>query len=105
MITSTNLPKVSCVMVTANRKALCRRAVRCFERQSYPNRELVVVDDGEQDLSEVLYSLSDRHVIYRRISPSADNVLGRLRNLALETATGTVIAQWDDDDWYHPERL
>ena len=105
MIASTDLPKVSCVMVTANRKALCRRAVRCFERQSYPNRELVVVDDGEQDLSDVLGGVSADQVIYRRIPPSADNVLGKLRNLALETATGAVIAQWDDDDWYHPERL
>ncbi len=41
--------RVSCVMVTANRAALARRAVDCFLRQRWANRELVVVDDGEQD--------------------------------------------------------
>jgi glycosyltransferase involved in cell wall biosynthesis len=104
MSAASDLPKVSCVMVTANRKALCRRAVLCFARQTYANRELVVVDDGEQDLADVLSALGDR-VIYRKIPRSADNVLGRLRNIALEIATGAAIAQWDDDDWYHPDRL
>jgi glycosyltransferase involved in cell wall biosynthesis len=105
MSTTSEPLKVSCVMVTANRKALCRRAVLCFERQTYPTRELVVIDDGEQDLADVLCRLGAGQVIYRKIPPSADNVLGRLRNIALEIATGAVIAQWDDDDWYHPERL
>lgn len=105
MNAATDPPKVSCVMVTANRRALCRRAVLCFERQTYANRELVVVDDGEQDLSDVLSCLGADRFIYRKIPHRADNVLGRLRNIALEIATGAIIAQWDDDDWYHPERL
>jgi hypothetical protein len=31
--------------------------------------------------------------------------LGALRNLALDAASGELCAQWDDDEWYHPERL
>jgi glycosyltransferase involved in cell wall biosynthesis len=92
-------------MVTANRKALARRAVHCFTRQSYANRELVVIDDGEEDLSELLEAIPPDRLIYRRIPRAAENVLGRLRNVALDTARGALMAQWDDDDWYHPDRL
>ncbi len=31
--------------------------------------------------------------------------LGALRNLAVQAAQGTYIAQWDDDDWHGPTRL
>jgi glycosyltransferase involved in cell wall biosynthesis len=31
--------------------------------------------------------------------------LGELRNLAVRSAGGEFICQWDDDDWYHSRRL
>jgi glycosyltransferase involved in cell wall biosynthesis len=31
--------------------------------------------------------------------------LGSLRNIARQAGTGKYVAQWDDDDWYSPERL
>jgi glycosyltransferase involved in cell wall biosynthesis len=31
--------------------------------------------------------------------------LGAKRNLACEIARGEIIAHWDDDDWYAPDRL
>ena len=99
------LPTVSCLMVTADRRRLCRRAVRCYERQTYPNRELVVVDDGEQDLSPVLETVPDGDLTHVQLPSEKDHVLGRLRNVALEAATGQLMAQWDDYDWYHPNRI
>jgi glycosyltransferase involved in cell wall biosynthesis len=100
-----NVPKVSCLMVTANRRALARRALRCFERQTYPNREIVIVDDGEDDLSAELAGIPPEQVVYRRIARHESACLGDLRNLTLEAARGDIVAQWDDDDWYHPERI
>lgn len=102
---SRSTPKVSCLMVTANRRDLCRRAVRCYERQTYPHRELIVVDDGTQDLAPVLASLPDEEVTYIKLSDTPKRSLGALRNIALDAASGTYVAQWDDDDWYHPDRL
>ena len=98
-------PLVSCLLVTANRAELCRRAVHCYLEQTYPNKELVVVDDGEQDLTEVLSVIPSEEVNYLKLEPSPDNVLGHLRNVALDAAKGDYVAQWDDDDWYHPQRL
>ena len=98
-------PKVSCLMVTANRRALARRSIRCFQHQTYSNREIVIIDDGEEDLSDELARLPAEQVVYRRIARQPDASLGQLRNLALDAARGDIMAQWDDDDWYHPERV
>ena len=100
-----NLPKVSCLMVTADRPDLCRRAIRCYNRQTYKNKELVVVDDGETDLATVLSEVPDDELTYLRLPGSSNYVLGKLRNIALDTASGDIFTQWDDDEWYHPERI
>jgi glycosyltransferase involved in cell wall biosynthesis len=92
-------------MVTANRKRLAERAVTCFVNQTYPNRELVIIDDGTEDYSPLLREIDPRDVIYTRIAGSSGLVLGALRNMALDKARGDYLVQWDDDDWYHPERI
>lgn len=96
-------PVVSCLMITMGRVRHCERAIHCYERQTYPNTELIVVDDSGKDLSRLLSSVPN--VLYVQLSPTSSYVLGELRNIALEVARGKYLAQWDDDDWYHPERL
>ncbi|AXJ01903.1 Glycosyltransferase involved in cell wall bisynthesis [Cyclonatronum proteinivorum] len=91
-------------MVTANRRKLGARAVRCFEQQTYAAKELVIIDDGDQDYSALFNNLPPAQVRYIRDVPKG-LVLGSLRNLALEAAAGEYLIQWDDDDWYHPERI
>jgi glycosyltransferase involved in cell wall biosynthesis len=105
MRTLPDLPKVSCLMVTADRGQLCRRAIRCYQRQTYPNKELIVVDDGREDLAPLLADLPSDEVVYLKLAKHPESVLGKLRNVALEAARGDLVAQWDDDDWYHGERL
>src|SRR5262249_44932299 len=39
--------KVSCLMVTRDRLALAKRAIRCFAAQTHPDCELVVLCDGD----------------------------------------------------------
>ncbi len=99
------LPRISCLMVTRNRFALAQRAVRCFQGQSYPNRELVILDDGEDGaLAEWVAGLDDDRIVYVRL-PAQNQTLGELRNLAVAQATGAYVAQWDDDDLSDPARL
>lgn len=98
-------PKVSCLMVTANRRQLMKRSVSCFQNQSYENKELVVIDDGKEDLEDILQALPASKLKYIKLDSNAYDTLGALRNRSLQEATGDFIAQWDDDDWYHPDRL
>ncbi|WP_329253292.1 glycosyltransferase [Actinoallomurus sp. NBC_01490] len=98
-------PPVSCLMVTKDRPSFAERAIRCFLAQTYPNKELVVVDDGASDALEVhVRGLGDARIHFHRLPPEG-RPLGELRNIAVEYATGTYVCQWDDDDLYDPERV
>jgi len=105
MSASDDRPLVSCLMVTADRPHLMRRSVQCYRRQTYPHRELVVVDDGTTDLAPILSSLPADEVTHITLPPNTNRVLGDLRNIALQEASGRYLTQWDDDDWYHAQRL
>jgi glycosyltransferase involved in cell wall biosynthesis len=95
------LPLVSCLMPTRDRERFVPQAVDYFLRQSYPARELVVLDDGRTPIGHLLPDLPA--VRYHRIERPM--VLGTKRNLAVELAQGSVLAHWDDDDWYAVDRL
>jgi len=93
--------RVSCLMPTADRPGLVRFALKTFDQQDHPARELVVVDDGEQPVADLV--AHDPRVIYLR--PPRRLSIGAKRSLAAEAATGGYLAHWDDDDWYAPNRL
>jgi glycosyltransferase involved in cell wall biosynthesis len=95
------LPLISCIMPTHNRRAFIGLALACFDAQTYPSRELVVIDDGSDPVGDLLEGRPG--VRYARISTRI--TLGAKRNLACEIAQGDLIAHWDDDDWYNPRRL
>jgi glycosyltransferase involved in cell wall biosynthesis len=100
-------PLISCLMVTANRAEIARVAIECFNEQTWSNKELVIIDDGEEDYSDMIASFdcADR-VRYIKLQPANPRLsLGELRNLSIDEAHGEWCVQWDDDEWYHPERL
>ena len=96
-----SLPLVSCIMPTFNRRRFVPRAILYFLRQDYPNKELVLVDDGIDRISDLIPS--DPRLHYIQIPQRTS--LGAKRNLACEQAAGQLIAHWDDDDWHAPGRL
>ena len=99
-------PLVSAVMVTRDRVALARRAFRCLRNQTWTNVELIVVDDGDESYEDLIAEFSDSFPIqYHRIDPDPKVKLGGLRNLSHELARGDYLVQWDDDEWFHPERI
>jgi glycosyltransferase involved in cell wall biosynthesis len=98
---TSDLPLVSCIMPTRNRRDFVRQALMYFDRQDYPNRELIIVDDGNDRLSDLIPPGSQVNYIalFQKTS------IGAKRNIACEQARGTIIAHWDDDDWYASHRL
>ncbi len=95
------LPLVSCVMPTYNRRQFVPHAIRYFLRQDYPNKELIVVDDGSDCVADLI---PDRpEVTYFRLG--LKNTLGEKLNFACRNASGSIIVHWDDDDWYANHRL
>lgn len=96
---------VSCVMLTAGRPLQARIAIECFRRQSWPRRQLVIVDTGtETSLEDWVRSLDDPAINFKRL-PRGGATLGGLRNLATDRARGDFVCVWDDDDLHHPMRI
>lgn len=66
--------KISCLMVTQpGREHFAQLAVKDFNAQNWPDKELVIVNDDGR-------------------------TLGELRNETMDRANGEVVAIWDDDD-------
>ena len=107
MIYSTSpMPKISCLLVTANdRFEYFCKSCQCYFDQTYPNKELVVVNEGtpeyQQKMKEFLVHRTDVKFVYLNGKYS----LGALRNISIAMASGDVFVQWDDDDYNMPERL
>jgi len=107
MSATSHPPKVSCLLVTANRPRLIRRALWCYQQQTYEPLELVVLDNGTDPVERIVRSFDlPGDVRYRHVDRGPDLWIGGLRNQALRMATGDIVVpQWDDDDWSHPERI
>jgi glycosyltransferase involved in cell wall biosynthesis len=89
-------PLVSCIMPTANRERFVISAINNFLKQDYPNRELIIVDDGRIPvLSHIPNDKRIKYFFYDSIG-----TIGIKRNYACEKSKGDIIAHWDDDDWY-----
>lgn len=101
------LPLISCVCVTRGKPALLRRAISCFEAQTYLQKELVIVYEEDDLPTRQFLQSNSFHPAVKiiEISVNPARTLGMLRNIAIQSATGTYICQWDDDDWYHMYRL
>ena len=95
-------PLVSCLMPTYNRRSFVARAIRYYQQQDYPDRELIILDDGEDRVADLVPD-DDPTVRYLRLAERA--TIGRKRQLACEHAAGEVMMQWDDDDWFGPTRI
>ncbi|MDT5047338.1 MAG: hypothetical protein QOE48_5742 [Mycobacterium sp.] len=94
-------PLVSCIMPTYDRRQFVGPAIRYFLNQDYPNRELILVDDGSDPVADLVPA--DSRIRYVRLSDR--RTIGAKRNLACEQSNGELIVHWDDDDWSAPWRL
>jgi len=87
--------KISCVMGTCRgRKRFLAQAIEYWRRQTYPDKELVIVDDDPEDFTP------PADVKYIKI-PKVTSI-GLKLNAGIAAASGELIQKFDDDDWYHP---
>lgn len=94
-------PLVSCIMPTCNRRKFIPNAIRYFQRQDYPNKELLIVDDGTEYLADLIPDIPQ----IRYLKCQTGKTLGAKRNLCVQNSTGNLIMHWDDDDWMAPHRI
>ncbi len=101
-------PKVSVIMPIYNGMAYLERALDSVRKQTYINLEIILVDDGSNDGSEIYCDRMAEEDMRIRVLHQQNGGVSSARNSGLEAAKGDYIAFVDSDDYIEPfmyERL
>jgi len=99
-------PLVSVVTPVYNAQKFVGSCIDSVLAQSYPNWEMLIVDDASKDQSAVIikqYAESDNRI--KLTSLKENRGAAYCRNLATEQARGEYIAFLDADDVWFPQKL
>ena len=97
---------ISCIITThAKRAQLCKRAIESVLKQSYPDFEIIVVDDASTDnTEEVVKGISDPRIKYFKRKRSR-GLQAICKNKGIRESKGEYIAFLDSDNTYRPDHL
>ncbi len=97
-------PLVSVIIPVYNVAEYLREAIESVINQTYENLEIIIIDDGSEDGSQIIcdeYSYDERvKVIHQE-----NHGLSAARNAGLKIMTGDLIAFLDSDDVYYHNML
>jgi glycosyltransferase involved in cell wall biosynthesis len=97
----TSQPLVTAIIPCFNAAATLPRAIGSVRAQSYPNIELIAVDDGSRDGTLALLREQDDVRVITQPNAGA----AAARNAAIAVAQGEFLAFLDADDEWHPDKL
>jgi len=96
-------PVVTVLVPTFNRRRYLAGALAGVVRQSYRNLQIIVINDGGEDVSDIVNSFGDERLIF--IDRKENRGKAFSLNEALPRAEGKYIAYLDDDDLYYPNHV
>jgi hypothetical protein len=112
LIKLNDLPNVSIITPTRNRRKIFSMALRNFENFIYPKHKLewIIVDDSiENDtIDETVRDLIPRDKRIKYIHMNRDDepmTISMKRNIAVSNSSNDYIIHMDDDDYYPPESI
>jgi glycosyltransferase involved in cell wall biosynthesis len=110
-------PLVSVITPTRHRRQFIPQLLAGFRAQDWPNKELVIVADGE-DIEDLLdgtnppwmaedpnCECSVLHIRHESALPNAAARIAEALNVGIRAARGTYCVRFDDDDWQAPGRI
>lgn len=97
---------VSVVMPVYNAADTVLASVQSVQHQTYPDWELVVVDDGSRDASvEIVTELASEDSRIRLFRQEQNGGVATARNRGIKEAQGQYLAFLDSDDLWRTEKL
>lgn len=98
-------PKVSVILTCYNRAGYLRRSIDSVLSQTFKGWELVVVDDGSEDLTfDVVDPYLREHPNIRYLK-HRNRKLALTQNVGIQSSVGTCLAFLDSDDEYLEDHL
>jgi hypothetical protein len=96
-------PKVSVLVRTLGRRAMLDRALRSVANQTYPNLEVVIVEDGPETLRGFLSEFPNLDIVYHAFGKNR----GRCQagNEAMQRASGEYLVFLDEDDEFYADHI
>jgi len=90
------------VLPTKNRAAFIPHAIKSYQSQTYPRRELIIVDNGNDGTARLIPK-DDPTIRYWYV-PIPQST-GAMRNICATHAEGQILCHFDSDDWSAPDRV
>lgn len=97
-------PEVTVLMAVHNGARYAREAIESILSQTYPDFELLIVNDGSTDRTrDIVLTYDDPRI--RLVDNERNLGLARSLNRGLQIAAGDLVARQDVDDLSEPQRL
>src|SRR5215218_8078213 len=98
------MPKISVILPVYNAEKYLKAAIDSILNQTFPDFELLIINDGSSDGSEkIIKSYTDNRIVY--VKNGENSGLINTLNKGIDLATGEFIARMDGDDIAVPERF
>jgi len=98
------MKEISIVMTTYMHGKYIRKAIESVLEQTFKDYELIIIDDESPDnTEEEVFKFKDKRIKYIRQSHSG--LPANARNRGIELASGRLIAFFDGDDIWHPNKV
>jgi len=109
-IVSDDLPKISCITLTHNRKHLFKLAVYNYQTCDYPKNKMewIIYDTSNDDekVEDFLPNEEERLKMgIKYVHLNEKITIGESRNKACNLAKNDIIVFMDDDDYYFPQNI
>ena len=102
-ISENELPLVSIIMTTMNRDKIIQNAIKSVLSQKYQNWELIIVNDGGENIQKIIDNFDDSRIQYFHLEQNQGK--SHANNYGIEKSKGEYIAYLDDDDRWYPNHL
>lgn len=104
------MDKVSVIIPTYNRFKYVFNTIKSVKEQTYPNIEIIVVNDCSTEKEYYEYDWKGYGVTILHLEKNSREVLGHascgyVRNKGIEVSSGKYIGFCDDDDIWFPEKI
>lgn len=104
LVSNDPCPKVSVIIASYNHEPYIEASIRSVIAQTYPNVELLVVDDGSADDSVAVIERLQKEFGFD-FKVQTNQGLSRTLNAAIARSTGEYVAPFGSDDVMLPGRL